>query len=469
MRISTDQAERAELALKAGESAATVGRHEPAQRLLLEAQRTYEELGRSGAGAARDDHLGLVHAEREPRGVQAGALGRLGGLGRPGRPPGAHRSSPLSSRVPTSSSTTTSGRSSSATPCCRPRSVTTWARSLRDVFITKGTALYNSGRAREALALLTGGRELALSVGAHRTAVRAYINAAAVLDLDDPVASYESSRTGLALARRVGQRAIGYVLLTNSAVGAIPVGEWDWAADELARVLPEIELEDRYMFGDPMAAFAGLRGEERPAIIDEILAHTAAATDPQTRAMSFSLMAWDDFGAGRWSEAAAGWLSAAEVQAFGASESLTNRSRAAALARDLDVLRDNLDRLNSLGYHGRMFDLTVRTNEAAIAALEGRHAEALGLHRSSMAALAELRARFSEAMVGLQMAWLLDPSDAEVRAAAERSREILVSLRAARVLEWLDEAMTRTSASAGRPAHGTAAEQVQVQVEDALP
>ena len=139
------------------------------------------------------------------------------------------------------------------------------------------------------------------------------------------------------------------------------------------------------------------------------------------------------------------------------------------LARDLDGLHDNLDRLLALGYHGRVFDLTVRTNEAAIAALEGRQAEALGLFRSTMAAFAELGIRFNEAMVGLHMASLLDASDPEVRAAAERSREILVSLRAARVIGWLDEAMTRAPASAGGPAHGTSAEQVEVEVEDALP
>jgi class 3 adenylate cyclase/tetratricopeptide (TPR) repeat protein len=468
MGISTDRAERAELALKAGESAATVGRHEPAQRLLLEAQRTYEELG---------DRLQVLRATtiwasytlnenpEESRRVLSEAW--QGSAELADHPVRIELTAQLArAHFFLDDTERAIELCDSVLPAAERHDL---GEVIADVFITKGTALYNSGRAREALALLTGGRELALSVGADRTAVRAYINAAAVLDLDDPVASYESSRTGLALARRVGQRAIGYVLLSNAAVGAIPVGEWDWAADELARVLPETELEDRFMFGDPMVALAGLRDEQRPEFIDEILAHTAAATDPQTRALSFSLRAWDDFGAGRWSEAAAGWLSAAEVQAFGASESLTNRNRAAALARDPDALRDNLDRLNSLGYHGRMFDLTVRTNEAAIAALEGRHAEALGLHRSSMAALAELGARFSEAMVGLQMAWLLDPTDAEVRAAAERSREILVSLRAHRVVDWLDEAMTRGTTSAGRPAHGTAAEQVQVEVEDALP
>jgi hypothetical protein len=49
-------------------------------------------------------------------------------------------------------------------------------------------------------------------------------------------------------------------------------------------------------------------------------------------------------------------------------------------------------------------------------------------------------------MTGLDMAILLDPDLPEVRAAAERSRELLEQMRAKRVLELLDEALARPSA-----------------------
>ena len=339
---------------------------------------------------------------------------------------------------------------------------------IADVLVTKGTALGNIGRVREGAALLAGGRELALSVGDHHAALRAYINGTGVLDLDDPRVSFESSRTGLALARRVGRRAMGYVLLTNASLAAITVGEWDWATDEASHVFDEMEREDRFIFGDPMLCIAALRGEDRGRLLAEFEATAAPLTDPQSQANARGQRAWDAFADRRWADAAASWAEAAELQSFGAYDFLTNRGRAVTLARDLDGVHDNLARLRGLGFHGRMFDATVRRHEAAVAALEGRHADALGLYRGCLSKAAEVGATFAVAMTGLEMAWLLDPADPEVMAAADRSREILAGLRATTPLGWLEEALAQTVDSTGRPAHGPTAEQVQVQVEDAL-
>lgn len=53
------------------------------------------------------------------------------------------------------------------------------------------------------------------------------------------------------------------------------------------------------------------------------------------------------------------------------------------------------------------------------------------------------------------MAFLLDPIDPEVRAAAEAAREILVRLEAAPFIARLDAALARSSDSTGRPAAHT--------------
>jgi hypothetical protein len=57
------------------------------------------------------------------------------------------------------------------------------------------------------------------------------------------------------------------------------------------------------------------------------------------------------------------------------------------------------------------------------------------------------------------MATILDPTDPEVRAAAEAARETLVRLEAAPFVARLDAAMARSGgpAAAGRPALTTAA------------
>jgi hypothetical protein len=83
------------------------------------------------------------------------------------------------------------------------------------------------------------------------------------------------------------------------------------------------------------------------------------------------------------------------------------------------------------------------TTRAGIAALEGRPDDALSLYREALRAWRALGLAWDEALCGIDMATLLDPSDPDVRAAAESAREILVRLEAAPFIARLDVAMAR--------------------------
>ena len=85
------------------------------------------------------------------------------------------------------------------------------------------------------------------------------------------------------------------------------------------------------------------------------------------------------------------------------------------------------------------------TIRAGIAALDGRPADALTVYREALRAWRDLGLAWDEALCGLDMAVLLDPSDPEVRAASESAREILVRLEAAPFLARLDAAMSRST------------------------
>ena len=56
--------------------------------------------------------------------------------------------------------------------------------------------------------------------------------------------------------------------------------------------------------------------------------------------------------------------------------------------------------------------------------------------------------KLDEALTGLEMATLLEPSEPEVRAAGDRAREIFVELEATSLLAQLEAALARPSASA---------------------
>jgi hypothetical protein len=58
---------------------------------------------------------------------------------------------------------------------------------------------------------------------------------------------------------------------------------------------------------------------------------------------------------------------------------------------------------------------------------------------------------WDEALCGLDMALLLDPSDPEVRAAAEAAHQILVRLEAVPFIARLDAALARSSDPADHP------------------
>jgi hypothetical protein len=91
---------------------------------------------------------------------------------------------------------------------------------------------------------------------------------------------------------------------------------------------------------------------------------------------------------------------------------------------------------------------------AAVAALEGRTADALAGFRTVRATLGRLQQHFDAAQRAVDAAVLL-PDEAEVRAWADEVRPLLDDLRARPYLAKLDEALA--SASSPAPRTGSAA------------
>ena len=86
------------------------------------------------------------------------------------------------------------------------------------------------------------------------------------------------------------------------------------------------------------------------------------------------------------------------------------------------------------------------TIRAGIAALDGRTGEAIALFRVAREGWRDIGLPWEEALVGIDMATLLDAREPEVVAAAARSREILTGLRARPFLDRLEAALARARA-----------------------
>ena len=85
-----------------------------------------------------------------------------------------------------------------------------------------------------------------------------------------------------------------------------------------------------------------------------------------------------------------------------------------------------------------------------IAALEGRR-DAASLYAKALGSWRRLKVTWEEALTGLDMVKVLDPSLTEVRAVAESTRQIFDRLGAAPYLAMLDDALARGTAAASRP------------------
>ena len=113
----------------------------------------------------------------------------------------------------------------------------------------------------------------------------------------------------------------------------------------------------------------------------------------------------------------------------------------------------------AIGGYGPILIGRHQSMQASIAALEGRPAEALALYRETLNNFRMAKAVYDEAMVGLDMAKLLDPSEPEVAAVVESTRAILERLGAKPYLEQLEEASARGGGRAKTP---TATRQTKV-------
>jgi hypothetical protein len=92
---------------------------------------------------------------------------------------------------------------------------------------------------------------------------------------------------------------------------------------------------------------------------------------------------------------------------------------------------------------------------AAIAALEGRPREALALYSEAFAGWGNLKVAWEQALTGLDMATVLDPTEPAVAAAIKTARDTFTRLRARPYLERLESVLAKrgapVSVAPGRP------------------
>jgi class 3 adenylate cyclase/tetratricopeptide (TPR) repeat protein len=439
LAVTDDPAEQAELLELAGQAASAAAHHDRAEELLRRAIALHRARGdRAAVGRVTaslgyalldawrtDEALGLLEpaaAELADLVDDPGALALGGQLARARFLTGASRET-----VEVADIVLEAAERLDLLPI------------LADTLVTKGSAMQELGRPREGIALLKAGLELAEAGGFQVTAFRARVNLGGALYMFDPGAGLRLSRENLAASRRLGRRdaTVAY----NAAWLATWCGEWDWALGEVHDLLEAgLEREDRAIALSLQVWIASWRGEPVDDELAELEWLTVGLTNPAMASGLHEARAQVALAAGRLADARDEAREASRY-APAAPDVLRLAARAALWCRDGEGSRAALEALESVGAHGLIVDAAGVTIRAGLAALDGRPDEAVRAYRDVLPRWRALGLPLDEAFTAIEMATLLEPVDPEVRAAAERAREILVPLRAQPFLDRLEAAM----------------------------
>jgi class 3 adenylate cyclase/tetratricopeptide (TPR) repeat protein len=452
LTVADDPADRAEILERAGESAVAANRNEAAERHLREAievrrrlgvrpdvARAIAGLGRSLSSANRSlDAVALLEpaaAEFADLASDPSVIALGGQLAR------AYFLSDDNRRA-----------IAVADAVLEVAERADLASIVADTLVTKGTALAVIGRGTEGLALVTAGQEVAQANGLLITLLRAHINRSSIEPNRDPRAALGVARSGMDLARRLGYRGMGLVLLANAAEDTIRTGDWAWGLAELdAALADELEATDRLLLLGAAVSIRALRGEPVAEVVAKMAALGDGTKDPQVLANLPTAVAYEAFAGDRLADARAANHRVAQISSSNMPFALGRAARAALWLRDAAAAREDLAALDASGVHGRALEADRASIRAGLAALEGRTTEALSLYREVLQAWRDLGLAWDEALTGIDMAILLDPADPDVRAAAASASEILVRLAAAPFIARLDVAMGAASGTPDRP------------------
>jgi class 3 adenylate cyclase/tetratricopeptide (TPR) repeat protein len=313
---------------------------------------------------------------------------------------------------------------------------------IADVMITRGTTLNQLQRTREGSGLIRVGAALAEQYGLSGVQLRGLNNLASVLSETDPVAALGVGKAALQLARRLGLR--GQVVRSVGAAGyaATVAGEWDWSIRETEGELADLSepaLRALLLYGlIPLLAY---RDEPYLEQLTEFMTIRGPEGDSVMATQPYDMRALVELARGNLESSASNALTSHRMESFPII--LTQAARARTWLHDAAGLQEVLDELEASGAQAAMFQAERISIRAALAAMAGDTQVSLRLYADALAAWQAAGLVFDEALTGVDMAVVLDPSIPEVAAAAERSRAILERLKAKALLSRLDAAVSR--------------------------
>jgi hypothetical protein len=319
-------------------------------------------------------------------------------------------------------------------------------RETIELLITRGPALASIGRLRESIVTLVGALAATASYGLADVGLRARVNLSYAAAAEDPQLAYRVAREGLELVRHLGMRGYGFYLLGNAAEFAVRAGDWDWALAEVEEAAAALETDQTARVR--LAEIRGLRGADVEAELQAFADRVAEMTEVQAQATVGEVRALVALGRGELRVALDLARGSYKLNRSPDATSLQTAMRAAAWLGDAGALRDARRVLAE--QPGRVAATVRLEADAALAALEGRRAEALAGFVEANRRWRELGLEFEAASSALSLVITLGPAGPEAQAAASEAGATFERLGASPFQERLAVAV-RAAAPAPAP------------------
>jgi class 3 adenylate cyclase/predicted ATPase len=324
---------------------------------------------------------------------------------------------------------------------------------VAEAFVNKAAALIQLGRRRESVALHEAALELAKRLNDRGFEMRVRNNLAASLSDDEPARAMRMLLEGMEIARQVGDRSMYHWLAGTAGPGLIAEGRgWDAHIIVLEEALESATLRyDRQRLRVLLGLFQISRGEKLKELVDDVAELVGDSTDPEDLFTLYMMQGETDLLSGNPEAAYAAALKTVELTNQNPEIPLFLATRAAIWSRDLERARHADNLLADLPATGSLTQAMRVHSSAAVAALEGRPAEAVAGFRDVDARMRQMEQFFDAARYAIDAAVLL-PGEPEIRALVENARPLLVELRAKPYLDRLDAGLAGHSPASPAPA-----------------
>jgi tetratricopeptide (TPR) repeat protein len=315
-------------------------------------------------------------------------------------------------------------------------------RLVIDTLITRGTALSNVLRWREGNAILDAAIEMANANGLTAQWFRAINNILNHRMMLDPHAALELVTDGLVVARRLGDERWTQSLSGQLAFIGVRTGDWDALIADLERQLASAnDPRSRSNAVDNLASLRAMQGLPVDEQLRELEATDALDQSAGSKMLLLDTTGWGHLAAGRMDLARDCWVQTYELDPTAGANIGPLLARLAIAANDPDTA----DRWQEIHWesvaHGGASEADHLALQAAIRGLRGDRAVAARDFREAARRYRELRLDIDEAIMAIDLVYVLGPTDPLTVDCVARARTTFATNHARAYLDRLDAAI----------------------------